>query len=132
VCEWGQGFLERGRKLNHRGHRGSRGNIQGPGLFSFLGMIPMNESAAGVSFVVRVQPRGKKNAIVGELGDALKIALTAPPVEGRANEACIEFLANLLEVARSSVSIASGESSRRKVIRVAGLSAREVRKRLGR
>jgi len=92
----------------------------------------MNESAAGVSFVVRVQPRGKKNAIVGELGDALKIALTAPPVEGRANEACIEFLANLLEVARSSVSIASGESSRRKVIRVAGLSAREVRKRLGR
>ena len=94
-------------------------------------MIPVYETSAGVSFTIRVQPRAKKNAIVGELGDALKIALTAPPVEGRANEACIEFLANLLEVARSSVSIASGESSRRKVIRVAGLSARELRKRLG-
>jgi uncharacterized protein (TIGR00251 family) len=78
-----------------------------------------------------VQPRAKRNAIVGELGDALKLNLTAPPVEGRANEACIEFLANLLEVPRSSVSIASGESSRQKVIRVVGLSAEQLRKRLG-
>jgi uncharacterized protein len=94
-------------------------------------MIPVYETSAGVSFTVRVQPRAKRNAIVGELGDALKIALTAPPVEGRANDACIEFFANLLEVPRSSVSIASGENSRRKVIRVAELSARELRKRLG-
>ena len=94
-------------------------------------MIPFYESAVGVSFTVRVQPRAKRNAIVGELGDALKIALTAPPVEGRANEACIEFLANLLEVPRSSITIASGETSRRKVIRVAGLTAGELRKRLG-
>lgn len=81
--------------------------------------------------MVKVQPRAKKNAIVGELGDALKLSLTAPPVEGRANEACIEFLANLLEVPRSSVTIASGENSRRKVIRVKGLSADELRKRIG-
>jgi uncharacterized protein (TIGR00251 family) len=94
-------------------------------------MIPVYETSAGVSFTVRVQPRAKKNAIVGELGDALKISLTAPPVEGRANDACIEFFANLLKVPRSSVSIASGENSRRKVIRVAGLSATELRKRLG-
>jgi uncharacterized protein (TIGR00251 family) len=80
---------------------------------------------------VKVQPRAKRNAVVGELGDALKLNLTAPPVEGRANEACIEFLANLLEVPRSSVSIASGESSRQKVIRVVGLSAEQLRKRLG-
>jgi hypothetical protein len=64
------------------------------------------------------------------MGDALKIALTAPPVEGRANEACTEFLAILLKVPRSSVTIASGESSRNKVIRVAGLSAQQVRERL--
>lgn len=94
-------------------------------------MIPFHESAVGVSFAVKVQPRAKKNAIVGELGDALKIALTAPPVEGRANEACIEFLANLLEVPRASVSIAAGETSRQKVIRVAGVSAKDVKQRLG-
>lgn len=93
-------------------------------------MIPLHETAGGVSFAVKVHPRAKKNAIVGELGDALKIALTAPPIEGRANEACVEFFANLLKVPRSSVTIASGESSRRKVIRVAGLSAGELRKRL--
>jgi uncharacterized protein len=94
-------------------------------------MIAVHESVAGVSFAVRVQPRAKKNAVVGELGDTLKIALTAPPVDGRANEACIEFFANLLKVPRSSVSIASGETSRRKVIRVAGLSAEELHTRLG-
>ncbi|MFZ0284735.1 MAG: DUF167 domain-containing protein [Terriglobales bacterium] len=91
----------------------------------------MRETADGVSFSVKVQPRAKKNAIVGELGDALKISLTAAPVEGRANEACIELFANLLKVPRASVSIASGERGRRKVIRVAGLSADELRKRLG-
>ena len=70
-------------------------------------------------------------AVAGELGDSLKLSLTAPPVEGRANEACINFLANLLKVPRSSVTIASGQNSRRKVIRVSGLSADEVQKRLG-
>jgi uncharacterized protein (TIGR00251 family) len=79
---------------------------------------------------VKIHPRAKKNAITGEVGDALKLALTAPPVEGRANEACMEFLAELLRVPRSSVTIAAGQSSRNKVIRVAGLSAAEVRARL--
>ena len=83
-------------------------------------------------FAVKVHPRAKKNAITGEVGDALKIALTAPPVEGRANEACIEFFANLLDVPRSSVTIAAGQNSRNKVIRVAGLSAEQVRQRLAR
>ena len=94
-------------------------------------MIPIHDSSAGATFAVKVQPRAKKNAITGELGHALKLALTAPPIEGRANEACIEFFANLLNVPRSSVTIASGASSRNKVIRVAGLSAEAVRKRLG-
>ena len=93
-------------------------------------MIPLHVSPTGVSFAVKVQPRAKKNAITGELGDALKLALTAPPLDGRANQACIELLANLLDVPRSSVSIASGEKTRRKVIRVAGLSAEELRRRL--
>jgi uncharacterized protein (TIGR00251 family) len=94
-------------------------------------MIPISDTPHGVTFAVKVQPRARKNAITGELGDALKLALTAPPVAGKANEACIEFFANLLKVPRSSVTIASGMSSRRKVIRVTGLSADVVRSVVG-
>ena len=94
-------------------------------------MIPIHESPSGASFAVKVHPRAKKNAITGELGDALKLSVNAPPAEGRANEACMEFFAKLLRVPRSSVTIASGQTSRNKMIRVAGLAADEVRKRLG-
>jgi uncharacterized protein (TIGR00251 family) len=93
-------------------------------------VIPLREGPDGVSFALRVQPRARRNAIVGELGDALKIALTAPPADGRANEACVEFFAELLGVPRSSIAIASGQSSRNKVIRVSGISAAELKKRL--
>ncbi len=93
-------------------------------------MIPIHDSASGTTFAVKVHPRAKKNAITGEVGDALKLALTAPPVDGKANDACIEFFAKLLKVPRSSVTIAAGQASRNKVIRVAGLSAEEVRQRL--
>ncbi len=94
-------------------------------------MIQIRDAREGATFAVKVHPRARKNAITGEVGDALKVALTAPPVEGRANEACIEFFAEVLNVPRSSVSIAAGQSSRNKVIRVAGVSAEEVRRRLG-
>lgn len=93
-------------------------------------MIPITEASGGVTFAVKVHPRAKKNTITSEIGDALKVSLTAPPVEGRANEACIEFFAKLLKVPRSSVSIASGQSSRNKVMRVAGVTAEKVRERL--
>jgi uncharacterized protein (TIGR00251 family) len=92
-------------------------------------MFTVHEDA-GITFAVKVHPRAKKNAITGELGDALKVSLTTPPVEGRANEACIEFFAKLLKVPRSSVTIASGQSSRNKVLRVAGVTAQYVRDRL--
>jgi uncharacterized protein (TIGR00251 family) len=94
-------------------------------------MIPLQESTGGVAFAVKLHPRAKKNAITGELGDALKVSLTAPPLEGRANRACVEFFARLLKVPRSSVTIASGQTSRNKVIRVAGLTAQQVQDRLG-
>jgi len=94
-------------------------------------MFQIRERRDGVSLVVRVHPRAKKNAITGEFGDALKVSLTAPAIEGRANDACIEFFSKLLKVPRSSVTIASGQSSRNKVIRVAGISAAEVRKTIG-
>jgi uncharacterized protein (TIGR00251 family) len=93
-------------------------------------MIQVHDTEAGATFAVKVHPRAKKNAITGEVGDAMKLALTAPPVDGKANDACIEFFAKLLQVSRSSVTIAAGQTSRNKVIRVAGISAEEVRSRL--
>jgi uncharacterized protein (TIGR00251 family) len=94
-------------------------------------MISVRDTPTGATFPVKVHPRARKNAITGEVGDALKLALTAPPVEGRANEACIAFLAEFLNVPRSSVTIAAGESSRTKLIRVAGLPASVIREKLG-
>ncbi len=92
--------------------------------------VPVRETAEGASFLVRVAPRASRTAIVGVMGDgkdaAVKIALQAPPVEGRANAALIEFLAELLGVARSSIEIAAGENARMKRIAVRGRDAMEV------
>jgi hypothetical protein len=94
-------------------------------------VITIADSATGATFAIKVHPRGKKNAITGEIGDALKVSLTAPPVDGKANAACIEFFAKLLKVPRASVSIASGEASRNKVVRVVGLTSKQLGERLG-
>jgi len=93
-------------------------------------MVAIKESASGVTFAVKVHPRARKNAITGTVGDALKLALTAPPVEGKANQAVIEFFADLFQIPRSSVTIASGETSRNKVIRIAGVSKPAAEQRL--
>jgi uncharacterized protein (TIGR00251 family) len=93
-------------------------------------MIPVQESAKGIVFAVKVQPRARRNAITGVVGDMLKLALTAPPVDGRANQAVIEFLAELFEIPRASITIASGETSRNKVVRIAGLSKTAVEVKL--
>lgn len=88
--------------------------------------IPIRDTPTGATFQVKVHPRAKKNAITGEVGDALKLALTSPPVDGRANEACVAFLAELLNVPRSSVTIAAGQTSRNKLIRIAGMTAADI------
>ena len=93
-------------------------------------MISIQPTPTGATFAVKVHPRARKNALTGELGDALKLSLTAPPAEGRANQACIEFFADLLKVPQSSVTIASGQTSRRKIIRVAGMSPEQIRRRM--
>jgi uncharacterized protein (TIGR00251 family) len=93
-------------------------------------MIPIRESAGAVTFAVKVHPRANKDAITGEVGDALKVALNAPPVDGKANDACVRFLAEILRVPRSSVTIAAGETNRNKLIRVAGMSAAQAEERL--
>ena len=92
--------------------------------------IPIKDTPAGATFRVRVHPRAKKNALTGEVGEALKLALTSTPVDGRANQACIAFFAELLNVPRSSVTIAAGQTSRNKLIRIAGMTAVQVEDRL--
>jgi uncharacterized protein len=93
-------------------------------------MVAIHETSDGVSFAVKVHPRVRKNTITGKLGDALKLSLTTPPIEGRANEACFEFFANLLKLPCSSVTIASGQNSRKKIVRIEELTTEELRKRL--
>ena len=93
-------------------------------------MIPIRDTPQGATFAVKVHPRARKNAVAGEIGDALKLALTAPPVEGKANDACVAFLAELLDVGRSSVTIVAGQTSRQKVVRISGVTAEQVRSRI--
>ena len=95
-------------------------------------MIPIKDTAAGATFAVKIHPRAKRNAVTGTLGDALRISLTAPPLEGRANQACTEFLAEVLELPRSSITIAAGQASRNKLIRISGVSAAGLEARLRR
>jgi uncharacterized protein len=90
-------------------------------------MISKRDDGSHAIFAVKIHPRAKKNAITGKVGDVLKVSLTAPPVNGKANQACIDFFAKLLKVARSSVTIASGHASRNKVIQIAGVTAEQLR-----
>ena len=94
-------------------------------------MVSVHDSPGGVTPSVKIHPGANQDAITGTLGGALKVSLTAPPIDGKPNDACIEFFAKLLKVPRSSVTIASGQTGRNKVIRVAGLSVEELRERLG-
>jgi uncharacterized protein len=83
-----------------------------------------------VIFHVRVQPRASKDEIAGELDGALKIRLRAPAVEDRANEALIEFLAQILNTSKSTVRILSGERSRTKRIEIRGVTTDRVQQLL--
>lgn len=85
-----------------------------------------------VSLDVLVQPRASRAKVGPVHGDRLKLAVTAPPVDGEANAAVIELVAETLEVPRSAVTVTAGTSSRRKTIRVRGLSVEAVQARLPR
>lgn len=85
-------------------------------------MIDIRSTAEGLTFWVLVQPRASKKAIAGQHQDALKIKLTAPPVEGAANRQCIEVLAKALDRPKSTLDIVGGQTSRRKQILVRGKS----------
>jgi uncharacterized protein len=93
-------------------------------------MVAIRDTPTGATFAVKVQPRARKNAVTGMVGNALKLALTAPPIEGRANQAVIDFFADLFEIPRSSITIASGLTSRNKIIRITGVKPATVEQRL--
>jgi len=90
--------------------------------------------SGGVSVAVRVVPRASRTAILGLYDGGtetrLKVALAAPPVDGRANEALVQFFADILGVPRSAVSLAAGEQARNKRVRIAGLSVAQAAARL--
>jgi uncharacterized protein (TIGR00251 family) len=79
---------------------------------------------------VKVHPRARRTAIAGRLGEAYKIDLAAPPVEGKANEECVRYFAELAEVPRSRVRIVSGLTSRSKLVEVEGMEQQELERRL--
>ena len=94
-------------------------------------MGPLRSVPGGTELAVWVQPRASRDEIAGVRGDALKVRVAAPPVEGEANEALVRFLAKQLGVARGAVTLVRGQTGRRKAVRVEGLAAGEILQRLG-
>jgi uncharacterized protein len=92
--------------------------------------LALRETADGCTLPVRVHPGAKRNAIGGTHGGALKVSLTTPPTDGRANAALIEFLAERLGVARARVTLLTGAASRTKTLRIVGLTQNEVEEKL--
>ena len=88
----------------------------------------VRDTAKGAQFALRVQPRASRTAFVGVLGDAVKLAITAPPVDGKANQAVIDYLSDVFHVAKGNVTIVSGETGRNKLIAIRGVTAEQVRK----
>lgn len=92
--------------------------------------LALRETADGCTLPVRVHPGAKRNAISGTHDGALKVSLTTPPTDGRANAALIEFLAERLGVPRARVTLLTGAASRTKTLRIVGLTQNEVEEKL--
>ena len=95
-------------------------------------MLPswLIERSDGCVLTIHVQPGARGAGLVGEHGDALKVRIDSPPIDGRANQALLAFLASQLGLAKASLSLLSGESSRRKRVLVTGIGAEVLLKRL--
>lgn len=100
------------------------------GTFIAMGALRMTQDERGVTFAVKVIPRAAHTEIVGVENEWLKIRLVAPPVEGKANKALVEFLALTLGVARRNVEIVRGLNARVKLVRVSGTSRESLEKKL--
>lgn len=91
---------------------------------------PIVAAGAGTRLRLRVQTRASRDEVAGVAGDALRVRLTAPPVDGAANEALVRLLAERLDVSRGSIALVSGHTGRNKVVEVSGLSPEEIARRL--
>jgi hypothetical protein len=85
--------------------------------------IPFRKTKKGISFRIKVEPRSSKQGIAGLIGDALKVKVHAPPVGGAANDELVEILAAEFQVKKTSIKIASGHSSRNKIIEIEGIAS---------
>ena len=94
-------------------------------------MTPLAPTRLGTRLTLRVQPRASRNAIVGLHGQSIRIRLTAPPVDGAANQALVAFLSERLGVPAAALDLVRGHGSRDKVVEVTGLAPEEVARRLG-
>lgn len=95
-----------------------------------MSSLNLKETENGIQFKVKVQPRSGRNEIKGIMGDALKIKITAPPVDGEANEACLRLLAQWLEIPKGRVSLLTGQTSTQKVVLAQGVKKEELLSRL--
>ena len=93
-------------------------------------MLALQQRGGDVLMPVVVQPRASRNTVAGLHGNALKLLLTAPAVEGAANAACLRFLSDLLDIGRGRLSIVRGTKARQKLIRVTAMSVELLRTRL--
>jgi hypothetical protein len=91
----------------------------------------VKQTQTGVTLTIKLVPRASRDEVMGPEGDALKIRLTAPPVEGAANAALIAFLARVLAVPKAQVTLLHGETSRHKTVAIRGRTATEVESILG-
>ena len=89
-------------------------------------MIVIGEHSEGCVLPVRAQPGARKNAVLGEHSGALKIAVTAPPEDGRANQALVELLRNVLKLKRSQVELLAGQTSRDKRFLIRGVTPEDL------
>ena len=92
--------------------------------------LKIKEDGQAVVLSVYIQPRASANQVVGLQGEALKIKLTAPPVEGAANKALVEFMAQYLGLAKSRIQVAKGDRSRQKQLRIEGISMKQLMEKL--
>ena len=98
--------------------------------FSLLITPSVTQASTGCMLALKVIPNAPRDAVAGWLGDALKVKLHAPALEGRANAALMGFLADRLALPRRAIALAHGAKSRQKFVRIDGLTLAEVRRRL--
>ncbi len=94
-------------------------------------MLPFKKTGRGFTFQIQVLPRSSRCEVVGIQDKALKLKITSPPVEGKANEECIRFLADRLRIRKSQIEIITGHKSRKKTVAVSGIEESDLEALVG-